>query len=166
MISSLKISTSSVRKWPSWIKTSLKCFKFQEFQQFKHYNPSRSLLWNPQSLHAAMTTLDTFTALYWSCSEHWLCKVHDVTGIGMYSDGTTQSSEITFITVAGVLRSFPTETYKEDGEAIVKRTCTSGRGWYWNLCCLQTPGLGKNVQCHAWLFLDTCNHQIRHQATQ
>lgn len=38
----------------------------------------------------------------------------------MYSDGTTQSSEITFITVAGVLRSFPTETDEEESETIVK----------------------------------------------
>ena len=35
------------------------------------------------------------------------------------------------------------------------------------LCCLMTPGLNKDIQCHVWpySFSVLANHQIRRQAT-
>ena len=35
------------------------------------------------------------------------------------------------------------------------------------LCCLMTPGLSKDIQCHVWpYFSKLANHQIKHQVTQ
>ena len=40
-------------------------------------------------------------------------------------------------------------------------------GVWFGLCCLMTPGLSKDIQCHVWpYFLEArANQQIRHQAT-
>ena len=41
-----------------------------------------------------------------------------------------------------------------------------GDGASQGLCCLMTPGLSKDIQCHVWpYFSKLANHQIRHQVT-